>query len=132
MLIILPLLVIVLKFGVNVYGASRWLAFGSFFSFEPSELTKLVLALYIADWLARKGNKVGTFLYGLAPFVILVGIVLGLVLLENDMGTALIIAGFATAMFFTAGANLVQFLFAMGCGGLIFLTQAFKGYRYFR
>ena len=56
MLIILPLLVIVLKFGVNVYGASRWLSLGSFFSFEPSELTKLVLALYIADWLARKGR----------------------------------------------------------------------------
>ncbi len=132
MVLILPLLVIVLKWGVTAYGASRWLAFGTFFSFQPSELTKLVLALYIADWLARKGNKVGTFLYGLAPFVILVGIVLGLVLLENDMGTAIIIAGFAAVMFFTAGANMVQFLLAMGCGGLIFLTQAFKGYRYYR
>src|SRR5437899_8484150 len=132
MLIILPLLVMVLKFGVNVYGASRWLSLGSFFSFQPSELTKLVLALYIADWLARKGNQVGTFLYGLAPFVLLVGLVLGLVLLENDMGTAIIIAGFATVMFFTAGANMVQFLLAMGCGGLIFLKEAFNGYRYYR
>src|SRR6266581_1940606 len=129
MIIILPLLVIVLKFGTNVYGASRWLTFGSFFSFQPSELTKLVLALYIADWLARKGKQVSTFLYGLAPFVILVGFILGLVLLENDLGTAIIIAGFATAMFFTAGANIVQFLLALGCGGLVFLTQAFKGYR---
>jgi cell division protein FtsW len=132
MLIILPLLVIVLKFGVNVSGASRWLAFGSFFSFEPSELTKLVLALYIADWLARKGSQVGTFLYGLAPFIILVGIVLGLVLLENDLGTAIIIAGFATAMFFTAGANIIQFLLAMACGGLIFLKEALSSYRYYR
>jgi cell division protein FtsW len=132
MLVILPLLVIVLKYGRSVYGASRWLAFGSFFSFQPSELTKLVLALYIADWLARKGNKVGTFLYGLAPFVILVGVVLGLVLLENDMGTAVIIAGFATVMFFTAGANIVQFLLAMACGGLVFVREAFKGYRYLR
>ena len=132
MLIILPLLVIVLKFGANVYGASRWLVFGSFFSFQPSELTKLVLALYIADWLARKGNQVGTFLYGLAPFVLLVGLVLGLVLLENDMGTAIIIAGFATVMFFTAGANMVQFLLALACGGLIFLREALHGYRYYR
>src|SRR5437899_4204505 len=132
MLIILPLLVIVLKYGVMVYGASRWLAFGSFFSFQPSELTKLVLALYIADWLARKGSQVGTFLYGLAPFVILVGIVLGLVMLENDMGTAIIIAGIATVMFFTAGANITQFLLALACGGLIFLKEAFKGYRYYR
>ena len=132
MLIILPLLVIVLKFGVNVYGASRWLSFGSFFAFEPSELTKLVLALYIADWLARKGDQVGTFLYGLAPFIILVGIVLGLVLLENDLGTAIIIAGFATAMFFTAGANITQFLLAMACGGVIFLKEAFSSYRFYR
>lgn len=132
MAIVLPLLVIVLKFGVTAYGASRWLAFGSFFSFQPSELTKLVLALYIADWLARKGNQVGTFLYGLAPFVILVGLILGLILLENDMGTAIIIAGMATGMFFTAGANIVQFLLAMVCGGLIFLKEAFSGYRALR
>jgi cell division protein FtsW len=132
MLIILPLLVIVLKFGVNVYGASRWLALGSFFSFQPSELTKLVLALYIADWLARKGKQVGTFLYGLAPFIILVGIVLGLVLLENDLGTAIIIAVFATTMFFTAGANIGQFLLAMACSGLIFLKEALTSYRYYR
>jgi len=132
MLIILPLLVIVLIFGVNVYGASRWIAVGSFFSFQPSELTKLVLALYIADWLARKGKEVSTFLYGLTPFVILVGIVLGLVLLENDLGSAIIIAGFATAMFFTAGANIMQFLLAMVCGGLIFLKEALSSYRYYR
>lgn len=132
MIIVLPLLVLVLAFGTNVYGASRWIALGPFLSFQPSELTKLVLALYIADWLARKGKQVGTFLYGLAPFIILVGIILGLVLLENDMGTAIIIAGLATAMFFTAGANIAQFLLAMGCGGLIFLSQAFKGYRYYR
>ncbi len=132
MLIILPLLVLVLKFGLNAYGASRWLALGSFFSFQPSEMAKLVLALYIADWLARKGNQVGTFLYGLAPFIILVGIVLGLVLLENDLGTAIIIAGFATAMFFTAGANIAQFFLAMVCAGLIFMKEALTSYRYFR
>src|SRR5205823_8216145 len=131
--VVLPLLVIVLRYGRTAYGASRWLTFGSFFAFQPSELTKLALALYIADWLARKGNKVGTFLYGLAPFIILVGAILGLVLLENDMGTAVIIAGFATVMFFTAGANIVQFLLAVACGGLIFIVEAFsKGYRYLR
>ena len=132
MIVTLILLVIVLKFGRSVYGASRWLAFGSFFSFQPSELAKLALALYMADWLARKGNQVRSFWYGLAPFVILVGISVGLVLLENDLGTALIIAGIATVMFFTAGANIVQFLLAMLCGGIIFLTEAFHGYRYFR
>jgi cell division protein FtsW len=132
MLVALALLVLVLKFGTSAYGATRWLNIGSFVSFQPSELVKLVLALYIADWLARKGNQVGTFLYGLAPFVILVGVVLGLVLLEKDMGTAVIIAILATTMFFVAGANIAQFFLALACGGLMFLTQAFKGYRYLR
>lgn len=133
MAIILPMLVFVLKFGANVYGASRWINLGSFFSFQPSEVAKLVLAMYIADWLARKGKQVGTFLYGLAPFVILIGVILGLVLLENDMGTAIIIAGLAAAMFFTAGANIVQFLLTMGIGGAVFFVQAvLKPYRYAR
>ncbi len=132
LVITFPMLLFVLRFGTSAYGASRWIGFSTFFSFQPSELIKLVLALYIADWLARKGSKVSTFLYGLAPFVILVGIILGLVLLENDMGTAIIIAGLTMVMFFSAGANIVQFLLAMGCGGLIFATQAFKGYRLLR
>jgi cell division protein FtsW len=128
----LPLLALVLVVGTSAYGASRWLVLGSFISFQPSELIKLVLALYIADWLARKGNQVGTFWYGLAPFVLLVGLVIGLVLLQKDMGTASVIAILTTAMFFTAGANILQFLPALGCGFLIFLSQAFSGYRYYR
>ena len=132
MIVTFPLLIIVLRFGTSAYGASRWIGFGSFFSFQPSELIKLVLALYIADWLARKGKQVGSFLYGLAPFVLLVGVILGLVLLENDMGTATIIAGFAFVMFFSAGANIIQFLLTMGFGGLIFAAQAFRGYRMLR
>ena len=45
------------------------------------------------------------------------------------MGTAIIIAGFATAMFFTAGANILQFCLAMSCGGFVFIILAFQGYR---
>jgi cell division protein FtsW len=132
MLVVFVLLIVVLKFGTSAYGASRWLAFGSFFQFQPSELAKLVLALYIADWLARKGKQVGTFLYGLAPFVILVGLIVVLVLLENDLGTATVIAGMATVMFFTAGANIMQFLLALACGIPILVVQSLKGYRYYR
>lgn len=48
------------------------------------------------------------------------------------MGTAIILAGAATAMFFIAGANITQLLLAMVCGALIFLKEALSGYRYYR
>jgi cell division protein FtsW len=131
MAVALLLLVTVLKFGTEVYGASRWLQLGPF-SFQPSEVVKLALALYIADWLACRGNRVATFWHGLAPFLLMVAVIIGLVLFEKDLGTAVIIAGLATAMFFTAGANILQFCLAMGAGGLIFLAQSFQGYRYYR
>ncbi|HZC78979.1 MAG TPA: FtsW/RodA/SpoVE family cell cycle protein, partial [Ktedonobacterales bacterium] len=59
MVLALVLLVAVLVTGHTIYGAQRWLHVG-LFSFQPSELTKLALALYVADWLARKGDAVCT------------------------------------------------------------------------
>ncbi len=116
----LLLLGLVLLAGKEVNGAQRWLTLGSFFSFQPSELAKLAFILYIADWLSRKGRQVRTFTYGLVPFALLTGVVLSLVMLQNDMGTAIIIAAFALAMFITAGANLAQLLPMLISGMLSF------------
>ncbi len=129
MLLTLGLLLIVLIAGHTAYGAQRWLSLG-LFSFQPSELAKLSLTLYIAGWLARKGHDVATFTYGLIPFALVTGLVLVLVVLQNDMGTAVIIAILAFAMFFTAGANLLHLLptLALGAIGLVLLI-AHSGFR---
>jgi cell division protein FtsW len=117
----LLLMALVVLIGKEVNGAQRWLALGAFFSFQPSELAKLAFILYIADWLSRKGQQVGTFIYGLAPFALLTGVVLSLVMVQNDMGTAIIIAALAVAMFITAGARfLVQLLPTLVSGMLSF------------
>jgi cell division protein FtsW len=123
MLVALVLLLIVLKVGHTVYGAQRWLHVG-LFSFQPSELAKLALAVYVADWLASKGDEVTSFAYGLVPFALVTGLVLGLVLLQNDMGTAVIIGCLALTMFFAAGANLLQLAptLALGALGLAVVT----------
>ncbi|HEY7125083.1 MAG TPA: putative lipid II flippase FtsW [Ktedonobacterales bacterium] len=113
------LMVLVLLVGKQVNGAQRWLALGPFFSFQPSELAKLAFILYIADWLSRKGRQVGTFIYGLAPFALLTGVVLSLVLFQNDMGTAIIIAALAVAMFITAGARFLVQLLPMLISGML-------------
>jgi cell division protein FtsW len=113
----LVLLVAVLVAGHTIYGAQRWLHVG-LFSFQPSELTKLALALYVADWLARKGDAVRTLLNGLLPFAALTGVVLALILLQNDLGTSIVVAVLAVAMFYAAGANLLQLLPPLALGGL--------------
>ncbi len=117
MVLALVLLVAVLVAGHTIYGAQRWLHVG-LFSFQPSELTKLVLALYVADWLARKGDAVRTVLNGLLPFAALTGVVLALILLQNDLGTSIVVAVLAIAMFYAAGANLLQLLPTLVLGGL--------------
>src|SRR5260221_663284 len=109
--------VAVLVAGHTIYGAQRWLHVG-LFSFQPSELTKLALALYVADWLARKGDAVRTLLNGLLPFAALTGVVLALILLQNDLGTSIVVAVLAIAMFYAAGANLLQLLPTLALGGL--------------
>ena len=60
----------------------------------------------MADWLARKGRGITPFTHGLLPFLIILGIVAGLVVVEPDMGTAVIICAVAFSVFFVAGANL--------------------------
>jgi cell division protein FtsW len=111
------LLILVLVVGRKLNGGQRWLPIGPF-TFQPSELAKLAFTLYIADWLSRKGSKqVGSFTYGTVPFAILTGVVIALVILQNDLGTAIIIAFFAVAMFAAAGANLLHLL-PMGLSGV--------------
>ena len=119
----LLLLALVLVMGHTIYGAQRWLSLG-FFSFQPSELTKFALVIYIAGWLVRMGDEVRTFRSGLLPFAAITGIILGLVLLQNDMGTSLVIGALALAMFFAAGANLLQLVPTIGLGVLGFWIVA--------
>jgi len=115
----LILLALTLRLGETVYGAQRWLRFGV--SVQPSELAKLAFALYLADWLARKGADTPTLLYGLAPFVALTGLLLGLVLLQNDLGTSLILAALALAVYFAAGANPWLLALTVGAGALLYV-----------
>src|SRR5581483_7452716 len=74
-----------------------------------------------------KGKQVGEFTYGAVPFVIVVGLVAGLVMLEPDLGTTVIVMATAISLFFVAGANLLHFLLGMvlaGLSGLWFVFAA--------
>jgi cell division protein FtsW len=108
--IALVLLVLVLAFGSVNFGAQRTFLNGSM---QPSEPAKLAIIIYIAAWLSSKGEKVRQVTYGLIPFAVLIGIVAGLIVLQPDFGTAILIVLTAGAMFFIAGADLLQV--GLGC-----------------
>ncbi len=105
--LLLALLVAVLIFGRELHGATRTLANGSI---QPSELMKLAVVIYIADWLSSKGDKIRDVSYGLIPFGILIGVIAGLIVLQPDFSTAALIVLTAASMFFLAGAELIQII----------------------
>jgi cell division protein FtsW len=97
--------------GTRVGGASRWIRVSSFAGLQPAELAKLALVIYLAFWLGRArepGVQIGRWSVTL-PFVVIVGLVTGLVVAEPDLGTAIVLGTLALGMYFVAGARLVEF-----------------------
>lgn len=113
----LLLLVVVLVVGQVTFGAQRWLFNGSY---QPSEFSKLAVIIYIAAWLSSKGDQIRKVSYGLIPFAILLGVIVGLVVLQHDLSTAMLIGATALAMFFIAGGNMLQMILS-GLLGLLTL-----------
>ncbi len=105
----LLVLVIVPGIGHKVGGASRWLRLPGF-SVQPSEIAKLAIVIYMAYSLSRKGERTGSFLYGLLPHLLVLGASVPLILAEPDLGTAVTIVAIAFAMMLVAGTRLWQLL----------------------
>lgn len=107
--------------GQEVYGGRRWLDFGPL-GFQPAELAKLSLILYLAALFERKRE----FL----PFLSVTGLVLILLLLEPDLGTASIIISTAVCLYFVSGAPLKQIsvitLFGLILGPLLILFSPYR------
>ncbi len=117
MVAILALLLAVLFVGTKKYGATRTLLGGSV---QPSEAAKLIVVIYAAAWMEAKGEKLRDTKEGLVPFAIIIGLVSGLVAVEPDISTALVIAVTAFGMFFIARATLLQMAALLGIGGATF------------
>ncbi len=101
-LAMLGLLVLVLLVGKLVSGAQAWFSIGGIASFQPSELAKIAVILYLANYLAER--DLSSFKSLIPPFVIVL-VPIGLILLQPDLGTAMVFAGILLGMLFVAGAN---------------------------
>jgi cell division protein FtsW len=99
--------VLVPSLGTNVNGASRWLRAGPV-GIQPAEFAKLALILYLAFWLGARRDRIGRGGTAIG-FVLVTGVIGGLVFAEPDLGTAIVIGAVALAMYFAAGARLWMF-----------------------
>ncbi len=94
-------------------------------SVSPVELAKLAVVIYIGHWLSSKGELLRKLPYGLLPFTIMVGVIAGLVMAQPDISEAMVIVLVALAMFFLAGARVVQFLIGIlgGIGAFVLVVS---------
>ncbi len=112
----LLILVFFPKLGLSHSGSTRWLNFGSV-SFQPSELLKLSFLIYLASWFESHRKELQKFSSGLLPFLIIIGIIGFLLLMQPNMGTFSIIALSAVATYFVVEGKL-RHLIIIGISGL--------------
>lgn len=107
--VVMLLLVFIPGLGAE-YGKSRsWInIFG--FSLQPSEFVKLTFLLYLAAWLESRHKKLGDISQGIGPFVVILGIIGLLMLLQPDIGTLSIIALISLIVYFVGGGNIKHIL----------------------
>ena len=131
MIVAVALLVLVLIIGTSVNGQKAWIPLGPL-SLQPSEFAKLALVLFVAQRLSeilpRTTNPVVVFRAMLAPFIV----VIGLVLLEKDMGNVLVLGGMMIAMMFAVGIPMRTLGTITIAGFAAFVTFLFVGPSYRR
>lgn len=104
------MLVVVLIPGVGstIQGARRWISIGNFVTFQPSELVKLTTVLYLSSWFRHKPKPLHFFAF--------CGFLVGLLMLQPDFGTAMILVGTSFLMLFLSGASLGTIVAGIGIG----------------
>ena len=116
--------------GVSVHGQRNWINFIGPFRLQPSEFAKLALVLWAADLFARREALLDHWRVLLWPFLPVAGLILGLVVLQGDLGTAIILAIIVAGLLFVAGAPMRIFVLlgAVGVAGIAALSLT-AGYR---
>jgi len=93
--------------GKMVNGSRRWLRLGMV-SFQPSELAKFALVVYMSYYIAKKGEQLRDLMNGLVPAYVVTGLFLLIAIRQPDFGATMTMAGVACILLFAGGANLVH------------------------
>jgi cell division protein FtsW len=110
---VLMLLLVVLPFthaiAPEVNGARRWLRLG--FSIQPSEFAKIAVVVWTATLAVKKTSHFRSMSRGMVPFLVVWGVVVGLVALQPDLSTGFLIALLGSLVLFSAGGRIAHFMF---------------------
>ncbi len=105
--LVLMALVFLPTIGLKHGGASRWLDLGVF-SFQPSELLKIAMILYLAGWLSKKQQEAKDPARAFLPFIVILGVVSVFLAMQPDIGTLIVVAFTATILYFLGGGKIHQ------------------------
>lgn len=113
---------VVVLFGREVKGATRWLNVGPL-GIQPSELAKIAVIMFVAALLERRMERIDEPSYALLPIGVVLGTIVGLILTQPDLGTAFSIVVIAAVMIFAAGISYryIAAIALMGVPSLVFL-----------
>ncbi|MBT5926639.1 MAG: cell division protein FtsW [Verrucomicrobia bacterium] len=132
-LIAIVLLALIFVFGSVRNHARRWFVFKNIVSFQPSELAKIAMIVFLAWYGEKYADKMKSWSFGFLYPLIPIGVMLGLIFNEPDRGTTILIGSLAAVLLLLAGSRWSGFLMlvAIGIGGLviIFSTQETPGNR---
>jgi cell division protein FtsW len=125
----LLLLVLVPGFGVSILGARRWFAAGPI-QFQPSEVMKLALILYVAGYLADHPKRMRSFRSAIAPIAVVVGPACLLIVVEPDLGTTLVVVASIAALLIASGMPMRYLALLAGIaflvGAIFVLAQPYQ------
>jgi len=122
----IALLLLVIFIGTNVGGATRWIRLGSF-NVQPAEIAKVTMTFVLAYSMSKKQDQIKSFSVGFVPHVLLVFFVIGLLLLQPDFGTSVLLMCLMGAMLVFAGTRLSYILGGVvigGAGAFFLITQS--------
>ncbi|MBY7143759.1 putative lipid II flippase FtsW [Virgibacillus sp. NKC19-3] len=120
---VILLLIGVLVIGININNAQSWFVIGPI-SLQPAEFAKLGLILYLASVYSKKQAYISEFNKGVLPPLILTGVILGLIVMQPDIGTAAIIFLIACTVIFSAGIRFKHLFILISIGVVIFAIAA--------
>jgi len=123
--IVLLVLTLVPQLNYSHGGAKRWISLG-FFQMQPFEFVKITFILYLSALLSRKGDKNEVLKQSLIPFLVVIGIISTLVMLQPNMSAMIMTALLASLLYFLAGTNIfliISTIFVLGFVGFFALIK---------